>query len=226
MRLQSVAGPTAGSVKYDVLTMITVAGLHGSPTFQTSMMRLAALVTARYNWRLDEFTVGQRDIARMWAVNERTVKREIKRLMTAKVLVCKRAGVRGRVGAYRLNYGCIAMLSEPAWADVGPDFAYRMGERYNAPDVKVVQLKSYAKPVPQLADGPWAHVMAQLQQDQPDLWHAWFAKLTYIDCENRVLRLKAPNAFLQRYVETHLIDFLVNAVADKLGPIDRVAFIV
>ncbi len=96
MEPKRLTGPEAGSLKYDILTALTLLGLHGTATEQTSMMRLIALITARYNWRANELTVGQRDIARMWAVNERTVKREMKRLTDAQILVCKRSGVRGR----------------------------------------------------------------------------------------------------------------------------------
>ncbi len=76
---------------------------------------MVLLITARYNWRLDEFTVGQRDLARMWNVTDRTVKREIKYWLERKMVICKRQGVRGRVGAYRLNYPEIYRLSEPYW---------------------------------------------------------------------------------------------------------------
>ena len=91
-------GPKAGSLKYDLLTALSVAGLHGSPTEQTSLMRLNALITARYNWRLEEVSVGQVELARLWSINERTVKREMKRLIGMGILSCIRPGVRGRVG--------------------------------------------------------------------------------------------------------------------------------
>ncbi len=43
----------AAALKYDLLTMMGV--------------------TARYNWRNGEMTVGRREIARLWGVDERTV---------------------------------------------------------------------------------------------------------------------------------------------------------
>ena len=106
-----LTGPEAGVIKYDLLTALSVAGLNGSPTLQTSLMRLIAAVTSRYNWRADELSVGQRDLARMWSVNERTVKREIKRLTDAQLLICTRGGVRGRAvtpagGLRRVMCGC------------------------------------------------------------------------------------------------------------------------
>jgi len=117
-------GPKASALKYDLLTALTVTGLHGTPTEQTSCLRLTALITARYNWRLDEVCVGHEALAQMWAVNTRTVKREMKRLMDWGVLLCIRPGVRGRVGAYRLNYARIYELSRPVWAQVGPAPAF------------------------------------------------------------------------------------------------------
>jgi len=104
------------------------------------MLRLIALIMARYNWRNDELSVGQRDMAHMWSVNERTVKREIKRLTEANILICKRAGVRGRVGAHHVNKSEIARLSRPAWQEVGPDFAYRVEERYCATGIKILPI--------------------------------------------------------------------------------------
>ena len=126
MKTNRFTGPRAGALKYDLLTALAVAGLSGSPGFQTSMLRLVALVTARYNWARDELTVGQREMARMWSVDERTVKREIKRLTSADILLQLRPGVRGRVAAYRLNIAEIHRLSAPVWERVGPDFSERM----------------------------------------------------------------------------------------------------
>jgi len=229
MEPQRLTGPEAGVLKYDLLTALSVAGLYGSPTLQTSLMRLIALITARYNWRADEFCVGQRDMARMWSVNERTVKREIKRLTEAGLLICKRNGVRGRVGAYGLNYRQIAYLSEPCWALVGPDFDQRMRERYGQTDVKVVQLNAYVRDsevdgneteVP----GTWQRAMSTLAAENPHLFDAWFARLTFFDLERGVLRLKAPSKFIQRYLETHHMRVLVSAVEKELGTVDQVQF--
>ncbi|MCV3274040.1 DnaA N-terminal domain-containing protein [Roseobacter sinensis] len=225
---QRLTGPDAGVLKYDLLTALSVAGLNGSPTVQTSFMRLMALVTARYNWRADEFCVGQRDMARMWSVNERTVKREIKRLVSAGVLICKRAGVRGRVGAYRLNYGEIARLSEPCWALVGPDFEARMQARYRPVETKVIKLETYLRddpPAEVMPRGqPWDRVRAELAAGHPDLFQAWFAKLAFSSCERGDLRLKAPSSFVQRYVETHHMPVLLAAAEAEFGPLERVIF--
>ena len=227
MDTKRLTGPQAGSLKYDLLTALSVAGLHGSPGFQTSMLRLIALVTARYNWRLDELSVGQRDMARMWGVNERTVKREVKRLTDAGVLICKRQGVRGRVGAYRLNFAEIYRSSSEIWNDVGPDFAERMAMHRPSAEARVVQV-DFAKPEreprwePQEGRGEWRHVMRHLRDRYPDLHQNWFSGLELVGFENRSLRLKAPSKFSARYIETHLIGKLTDAVEQVLGPVDRV----
>lgn len=138
--VQKMTGPKAGSLKYDLLTALSITGLAGSQTYQASMTRLIALVTARYNWRLDEVSVGQRDIAKIWSVNERTVKREMKRLTESGTLIQLRAGVRGRVGSYRLCYAEIWKQSEFLWKNVGPDYVERMKELAPRESIKVVIL--------------------------------------------------------------------------------------
>lgn len=230
MEVQRITGPEAGVLKYDLLTALSVAGMNGSPTFQTSMLRLIALVTARYNWRADEISMGQRDMARMWSVNERTAKREIKRLTEAGVLIRKRGGVRGRVGAYALNFREIAKMSEGCWPLVGPDFEQRMRSRYRETEVKVVQMSAFAKTtgVPEIEQtdrsGTWAHVLSELAAADPDRFEAWFGRLTFHKIEHGDLYLTAPTKFVQRYIETQLMGFMLPLVEKVLGPINRVIF--
>ncbi|APE45744.1 hypothetical protein BOO69_18975 (plasmid) [Sulfitobacter alexandrii] len=228
MKIQRAMGPDAGVVKYDLLTALSVAGLAGSPGLATSLMRLIALVTARYNWREDEFCVGQKDMARMWSVDERTVKRQIKRLLEAEVLICKRPGVRGRVGAYRLNHGGIARLSAPTWHLVGPDFEARMQARYGADEAeKVVRLGDYvaaAEPAKDTgASGtPWARAMATLRSEDKAQYEAWFQRLGYLSVEGGVVHVTCPSAFIRRYIETHLMQRLLNAVRAEFGGVSEV----
>ena len=229
MDARRLTGPDAGALKYDLLTALSVAGLSGTPTFRTSMMRLIALVTARYNWRLDEVSVGQREMARMWAVDERTVKREMKRLVGAGILTCIRAGVRGRVGAYRLNWGRIAEVSEASWPLVGPDYAERMRARHGSASAKVVSLQRFASNLPPADETPtqpgtWERAMAHLSREDPGIYNAWFARLEFVGYAENTLRLRAPSLFIERYVETHLMASLLRAVEAEMGPVRSVAF--
>ncbi len=63
---------------------------------------------------------------RIWAVTERAAKREVKRLLEARILLLKQGCVRGRVASYQLNLAEVAARSRDHWAAVGPDFAERM----------------------------------------------------------------------------------------------------
>ncbi|MEY8120892.1 hypothetical protein AB9F26_22205, partial [Falsihalocynthiibacter sp. BN13B15] len=185
----NLTGPSAGTQKYDLLTALSVAGLHGKPVFQMSMMRLIALVTARYNWRSNEVSIGQRDLARMWNVNERTVKREMKRLIDTEILVCSRAGVRGRVGAYRLNFETVKRLSDPLWESVGPDFQKRMETQPIGLRSKVVKVdfggaKSQAPPeaLPQKDEGEkgtWLAVQHRLNGEDHTIYSSWYKHLSF-----------------------------------------------
>lgn len=222
-----ITGPQAGAMKYDLLTALAIAGLAAKPVEQTSVLRLTALITARYNWRLNEVSVGQRDLARMWSVNERTVKREMKRLTDAGLLICKRRGARGRVGAYTLGYEAISALSKPHWAKVGHDFCERMTKRWgDKPAVKVVRFSDYQprEDLPKSADCSWDLVVSDLATADRGLYQAWFSKLEFKAFAAGSLVLSAPSLFIQRYIETHLLMRIVACAETHLGPVNRVIF--
>lgn len=217
-------GPKAGALKYDLLTALTVMGLHGTPTEQTSLMRLTGLITARYNWRIEEVSAGHRELARLWAVNERTVKREMKRLLDMGVLICIRPGVRGRVGAYRLNYRRIYEASRASWAAVGPDFEDRMIEVSGERTVVKVEFSAavVAKPrlVSETPKGTWGAALRRLKSEHPAHFESWFAKLVQDRVEEQLLVLRAPNGFTSRYIETHFADLLAQAVNAEMPTLD------
>lgn len=173
MLAKRLAGPGAGVRKYDMLTALAVAGLAGSPGFATSMTRLIALLTARYNWQRDEVSIGQAELARMWSVDVRTVKREIKRLGEYGLLAIKRAGARGRVSTYVLNHGRIDELTRGAWPLVGPDFEARMaGQRApeeSPQDTTVVPFRAASD-----SASEWARARASLRQADRARARAWY----------------------------------------------------
>lgn len=217
-----LAGPGAGVAKYDVLTALGLIGMYGDGPSQGSMLRLITAVTARYNWRADELVIGQRDLARLWGVAERTAKREIKRLTGLRVLVVKRPGVRGRVASYRLNLGEIARLSQPMWDRVGPDFAERMAA-HEPSAAKVVRL-DFAREDPDEPagqGGTWRAVRARLRAEDPASFANWYAHLTYVAHDGLEVRLRAATPFVGRYVETHLARPLAAAIEAELGGFDR-----
>ncbi|SFP43484.1 hypothetical protein [Tranquillimonas alkanivorans] len=222
MQSRRITGVGAGVVKYDILTALSLIGLTGSPGFRTSMLRLISMVTSRYNWINDEVSVGQRDLARMWGVDERTVKREIKRLTAANLIVCTRPGVRGRVAAYRLNRAEVLRLSRDRWGDVGTDFADRMDGHAEDETPRVVKVDFGRKAQSAAAgQGTWAATRQRLEREDPALFGAWFQ---HVDCETftrDAVVLTCAKRFVASYIETHLSARLMSAVEAELGPVDR-----
>ena len=225
MQSKRLTGRDAGVLKYDILTGLAVVGLHGSPGLQKSVLRLIAVVTARYNWRTDELTVGQRDMARLWDCNERTVKREIKRLTNAGLLKCVRPGVRGRVSAYRLEKSVIASLSEAIAPAVGPDFKERIAELRPPPATVVkVDFRSSEPDIDKDASefqDAWRRALRQIHHEEPSLYTNWFSKVSFEEFSAGELHLKAETRFIARYIETRLAERLCSAAESEFGHIDR-----
>ncbi|WP_069300598.1 DnaA N-terminal domain-containing protein [Neptunicoccus sediminis] len=229
MEPKRLTGPEAGALKYDILTALTLIGLNGTATQQMTVLRLTALVTARYNWRANELSVGQRDMARMWAVNERTVKREIKRLLDSKILTCKRQGVRGRVGAYVLNLSAIAKLSAEQWETVGPDFAERMAGYFPHRAENVVKVDFSAANVTAIAQEPkdapsgtWRAVQHALRDKDEAIFKNWYSRLSLKACKDRKAEILAPSRFVANYIQTHLFDELHHALEQEYGVLDEI----
>ena len=231
MDAKRLTGVNASSLKYDLLTALSVAGLHQEGRHQISLSRLTLLITARYNWRLDEFCVGQRDLARMWNVTERTVKREIKYWLETRLVICKRRGVRGRVGAYRLNYPEIYRQSQPYWAAVGPDFEERMAETHPVQQSKVVAVDfrgaapstdTETDTTPRQTSATWRAACQRMRDLHPAHYHNWIAALSFVSDDGTKITLRAASQFNCHYVRTNLLPIIHEAVEATLGPRSRI----
>jgi len=231
MEIKRFTGYQAGSQKYDLLTAISVAGLNGTPGFQCSMMRLIALITARYNWRTDELTVGQKEMARLWSVDERTVKREIKRLTDSNILLQLRPGVRGRVAAYRLNYAEIYRLSEPVWQNVGSDFVSRMETQSPKSTEKVVHVQfGQERPAAVEHEGqdlqdPWGRALRRLSESEALLFESWYRELKFVETQDQTITLRAPSKFIAQYIQSHHLKPLLGAIQLEFGRIHKVCLL-
>jgi hypothetical protein len=209
-------GPNAAAAKYDLLTLLGVVGLASTPVLQRSMLRLITLVTARYNWRAGEMTVGRREIARLWGVDERTVKREMARLKALGFVVLKRPGVRGRVAAYAVDFD--AALAACDCARVGPDFVARMTGAQDAPETGGAGEGASATviPFPQPDPEPaseWAVAKRALKALGAAAHQRWIAPLTREGRDGARLTLRAPSAYHAAYVERTYGDAIAAAVA-------------
>jgi hypothetical protein len=201
-------GRDAATKKYDILSAMLAYGLRQDKHKQRLIMRLMALVTTRYNWQRDELTMGQTEIAKLWDVDTRTVKREMAKLRSLGWLVEKRQAARGRVAMHGIALDQIMLDTKSAWAAIGPDFVARVqpSEVQHAP-ANVVPLRPVAAPV---NDGTlWANAQAVFHSQDAAGFSAWVEKLTVVDYEAGQLTLAAPSKFHATYVTTNLLDRLM-----------------
>lgn len=213
MQVKHATGQGAGAVKYDVLSALLVLAAQGAGTEARLALRLSLLITTRYNWRSGIFCVGQREIARMWGVTERTAKREMAALRALGWIVVSRPAARGRVAEHRIDLAQVLTATKAHWPDIGPDFVDRMtapAPTQPATD-NVVPLRRVSAPV---MDGSlWAAAAAHLASDHPATYAAWFAQLTQVEFRDGVLILGARSRFVADYVQQHLVNRLQAAAA-------------
>jgi DNA-binding MarR family transcriptional regulator len=223
-------GRGAAARKYDLLTALGAHACQGDKHLQRLALRFITLIVARYNWQTDELFVGQREIARLWSVDERTVTRELARLRSMGWLVTKRAAARGRVAVHGLDLAAIRTATATAWDAVGPDFTARMStpEGVAAPEGQggnVVPFPSQPESLPEGA-GLWARARARLQAEAPALFDAWLRPLIETGRAGGRLELAAPSRFHASYVSTQLMGQLERAVRLEDATIRTISVIV
>jgi hypothetical protein len=217
MQLARPVGREAASRKYDLLSALMALALSKDKHVQRQVLRVMALITTRYNWQRDELTMGQGEIARLWSVDERTVKREMARLRAQGWLVLKRQGARGRVSAYGLDLNRMLDDTRPAWPLIGEDFIARLtpAETTGQGASNVVPLRAVPAPA---ADGSlWAAAQAALHDEDAAAYGAWFHALTEAGVEGNCLTLAAPTRFHAAYVSANLKDRIL-AVLRRIEP--------
>ncbi|WP_378948539.1 DnaA N-terminal domain-containing protein [Paracoccus sp. R86501] len=209
MQVIKPVGREAAARKYDILSALMAHGLAGDQNLQRLVLRLISLITTRYNWQRNDLTMGQREIARLWCVDERTVKREMARLRSLGWINVKRQGARGRVSVLALDLERILLDTRAAWPNIGTDYVARMtGQSDAEPAANVVPFRrNDAEP----ADGIWGAMRTLLQDEDPALFDAWLAPLTDAGHEQGILHLAAPSRFHATYVRTHLLGRLTIA---------------
>jgi len=207
-----VSGPGASSLKYDILTALLALAAGGQGTPQRLSLRLSLLITARFNWQKGTFAVGQREMARMWGVTERTAKREIAALRGLGWVSLVSPPAKGRVAQYEIVLAALIRDTRAHWAAVGSDFQARMCGLESIPEDEpsnVVPLR----PVEVEPNGAiWPTAAKHLQSQDPTLYSAWLAQLIEDGAEQGVLTLVAPSRFVAGYVETHFKSRILSAV--------------
>ena len=218
-------GRNAASVKYDILSALGAHGCAGDKHLQRLALRLITLIVARYNWITDELAVGQRDIAVLWSVDERSVKREMGRMKGLGWLVLKRPAARGRVAVHGLDLAAILAQTAADWPRIGSDFVARMsrpegGEGVEAPASNVITF-----PAPAGEGGLWSGLQARLYREDPNLYGAWFAALRAEPPADGMLTLIAPSRFHADYLTANYIPRLERLAAGADPAIRRVTVV-
>ena len=204
MLMKKAVGRNGSAQKYDLLSVLGVHGLAAGKTGQRLTLRLICLITARYNWQSNELSVGQGEIARMWSVDLRTVKREMAVLRNRGWLIEKRGAARGRVTLYGLGIDKIFADTRPDWARIGPDLVARLDGPLPADTPMPSNVVQFAPAVATMADGSiWGQAQALLYAKEPTVFAAWIAGLVLLSNEAGHIVLKAPSAFHANYVSTH-----------------------
>lgn len=206
MQIVRPVGRQAASRKYDLITALGAHACRGDKHFQRLVLRFITVVVARYNWQSDELSIGQRELAALWSVDERTVKRDMAKLRALGWLVQKRAAVRGRVAVHGLDIAAILAATRPDWPAVGPDFVERMAGPASDPAPSGPQnVVAFPGPVPTLPQDatPWQQIDAILRHEDPATHATWFRQLGDAGLAGGCLDLTAPSRFHAAYVTTH-----------------------
>lgn len=223
------ADRSAAARKYDLITALGAHALSLGKTEQRRVLRLITLITARYNWRRDELAVGQREIARLWSCDERTVKRETALLRGLGWLVVKRQGARGRVTEYSINIERMLKDTSGSWASVGPDFQIRLegSDTGQGADRSVVPFpKSGSVAAPDISSGTeWALAQAILHNEDVATFASWLSAITRDSRAGGRLTLRAPSRFHASYVQTHLSGRILAACRAVDGDVSDVVII-
>ncbi len=219
MQLARPVGREAASRKYDILSALMAFALSKDKHVQRQVLRVMALITTRYNWQRDELTMGQGEIARLWSVDERTVKRDMARLRAQGWLVLKRQGARGRVSVYGMDLNRMLDDTRPAWPLIGEDFITRLAPETTAGQgaTNVIPLRGVTVAVPDDDGSLWSAAQATLHADDAATYGAWFHALTDAGLDASCLTLAAPTRFHATYVTAHLKDRLL-ATLRRLEP--------
>jgi len=224
MAFKQPVGPSASARKYDLLTAMGALALSGSPGEQRLILRLMVAITARYNWASDTLAIAQTDLARLWSVDPRTVKRAMAQYRARGWLVQKRAPGRGRVAEYRVSLDRLMQDTRAVWPAVGSDFVQRLAPHPASQNPQPLNTLAQGTVVPfpvpagtgQEA-GLWPVIQRAFAQIDPAQAQAWLGGVTSAGMEADVLVLSAPGRFRANYLRTHLLSRLL-PVARQIAP--------
>ena len=161
MLVSKPVGREAATKKYDILSALSAFALSQDKHAQRRILRLMSLVTTRYNWQRNELSMGQEDIARLWSVDLRTVKREMAKLRAIGWLVETRGAARGRVALHAIDLALIMADTREVWANIGTDFIDR--QTLNVPTPAASNVVPFQALPPPVGDSVWSSAQIAFQ---------------------------------------------------------------
>lgn len=194
-------GRGSAARKYDLLTILGSYALSQDRSLQRQTLRLICLITARYNWQTDQLSMAQTEIAKLWSVDPRTVKREMAVFRERGWLIERRASGRGQVTVYGLGISRILEDTRGVWENIGPDLVDRLsvGAGPETPE-NIIPFPPTTQPE---ADGSvWSRIAQNMHRDDPSIYRAWIAALRP-EWTGDELVLHAPSPYHASYVKTH-----------------------
>ncbi|MFV0490286.1 MAG: DnaA N-terminal domain-containing protein [Pseudorhodobacter sp.] len=211
---RKITGPGASALKYDLLTALLATAMQGEAETARLALRLSLVITARFNWRSERFSVGLKELARMWGVTDRTAKREMATMRARGWILVEIPAARGRVACYRIVLEQVLAETIPHWDSIGSDYVTRMsgaGQAAPIPTGNVIPLRP-AQPVEQGNCPAWTVASERLRQQDPAVFNAWFGGLIPMEEGQGVLTLMASSSFAADYIQTHFHSRILTAV--------------
>lgn len=217
MKLLQPVGSGAAARKYDLLTALGTSALSREPGEQRLMLRLMVAITARYNWASDTLAVAQTDLARMWSVDERTVKRMMAEFRARGWLTLKRKAARGRVAEYGLGIAALFDATRDDWAKVGTDFETRLAPNDGPTSPSPTVVPFPVAPIESSQGRIWPRVVDRIAATDPATARAWLQGVSEAGLQDGVLSLSVPGRYQANYLRTHLVARLLE-VARQIEP--------
>ena len=214
-------GQGAASKKYDLLTALGAHACAGTKHRQKLILRFMTLVTARYNWQREELSIGRAELARLWQVDERTVKRELAKLKEAGWLEVRRAAARGRVAVYAIDWGRVLEATRGEWGHIGPDFIDRLSALSAAPEEQSLSTV-VAFPAAPAGEGVWDRARSLAHRADPAFYASWLAPVECAGLAQGILELVAPTGFHAQYLNSQAADRLLQTVQEVAPQVHRI----
>ncbi|MEM7212089.1 MAG: hypothetical protein AAF479_09365 [Pseudomonadota bacterium] len=217
-----LTGRNASVWKYDLLTALSIYALGQGAGLQTTVLRLLAAVTARYDWRRDELSIGRIELTRLWQCSEPTVKREMRRLRDLGLLIQIRPGLRGRVAAYRLCRRTVEQLTGTYWDCAGADFSERMRGATSGESnvVGFPQPDPTPDATPELPE--WVRLVTR---GDMVVYRNWFSDVA-LRRESDTAVFRAPSAFIASQLETRFSREMQEAIRFTWPDVQHIRIVV